>query len=93
MREDLELRDYAIEKGWTPEYSNVDKDHGRTGITRADCPHDSIQFRKGDLHLTIAGTSWPTVKMWWNVWKRIGDESEKVAAYNSLREALDRESK
>lgn len=84
MREDLELREYAKQLGFTEELSAADR-----YADRSDIPHDAIQFIKGDAHVWYCRLGWQTADL-------TGDGSGEAVTYRNhkpyktLKEALEK---
>ncbi len=82
MRDDLKLREYAKENGFTESFNIRDKEAGRTGNTRVDCPHFTIQFVKDNTDVWFC-------KAGWAVKRRDASHYQLPTYFPTLKEALD----
>lgn len=89
MRDDLDLKSYAISLGYEIELHEHDIINKRTNY-----PNHDLTFKKENLRIWRCGRSWPEVKLWWqarNITNGVFEPYETRREYNTLKEALDNE--
>ena len=89
-REDLNMISKMITAGWAVKFSDKDKRFHR--VHPYDCPHDPVEFRKGNKHVWkyTRYNEIPAVLCW-----RVADEEKGVysnhRSYDTLQEVIENE--
>lgn len=90
MRDDIEILETAIEKGWKPEFESRDRMYGRT--SKENTPHWPIGYSKGNVRIWKAGNPFEN-QLFWRAADLIDKHYCNHRTYNTVIEALETEDK
>lgn len=83
-RDDLLLKEYAIENGYTPKLHRTDERFGRDGSMKEKVPMNPLSFVKGDKHIWFCVKGWACAEL-------INNHYTNHRYYPNLKTALDEE--
>ena len=85
LREDLELKKYAEDNGFTLRYKDIDVKRIEKGLIPGDAP----AFIKNGYEVWSCGRAHPDFKMWWRRARDNGNKFVDFVDFDTLKEALD----